>query len=124
MTVSAQLNFIVKYMIRHNKAHEVLLYLYGGPTSIQSRDIIHHYETYLCLPVTSCFLGNYRVGFGNIQDFLWADPNLRERAYRAEIQGTTIAHLPAWVISIQNDHDSVYAPPLGWQDTLPRANEG
>ena len=117
MAVSAHLKFVINHLVRHNQPHHTLQYLYSGPTSIQNRDIINEYETRLSLPVRSCFLGNYRVGFGNIWEFLSADSGLRERAHRAEIQETSIAHLPAWEISIPNNDGSTHSPPSGWRST-------
>ena len=62
------------------------------------------------------------MGFGNIQEFLSADSGLRERAHRAEIQETSIAHLPTWEISMQTNDGSVHAPLPGWRSTASRTN--
>ena len=80
-------------------------------------------ESRLCLPVRSCFFGNYRVGFGDLQDYLERDPGLRERAHGAEVAGTSIADLPAWEIPNLEQEDVVYDPPPGWRAIVPRFDD-
>lgn len=118
--MAARLAHVRKHLRTHALVHDELLRLYTGPTSEMSRFLIENLESRLSLPRRSCFFGNYRVGFGDIQDYLERDPALRETADRAELAGTSIAHLPAWEFPNDDQRDLVYAPPPGWRAILSR----
>jgi hypothetical protein len=114
----ARIDFILQHVLKHTQPLESLEALYRAPTNSQNRECIELLESRLNLPVRSCFIGYYRVGFGNIEDFLREDPGLRDRAYEAERAGTSIAHLPAWDFPGQNNDGLIHAPPAGWQPLL------
>ena len=116
----SRIKFIRKHVIRHVAFHQILPCLHSTVTSEDTRFAIEEFESRLQLPVRSCFIGNYRVGYGNLQDYLARDPELTERAYREELRASSIADLPAWEIPrLEHDEtEGIHQPPPGWRVQL------